>query len=79
MPVNVPPIVKVLSFRLCIVDVLPLSDNPFAPAPVADILATGVLLPTPVNANSALAVDVPPKSRSFVILNGSTVPKFVCQ
>lgn len=77
---ELPPIVNVLSFNDWIVELLPLNDNPFGAAPVtADILATGVLFATPVNANSALFVAVDPRRRSFVMLDGSTVPRFVCQ
>jgi hypothetical protein len=72
--------VNVLSFNDWIVDVDPFNDNPFGALPVtADILATGVLFATPVNANSALVVAVDPNNKSFVILAGSTVPRFCCQ
>jgi hypothetical protein len=79
-PVLPPPIVKVVLFRLWIVDVAPFNDNPFGALPVtADILATGVLSSTPVNANSALVVALEPSSRSSELCIGDNAPPSNCQ
>ncbi len=79
-PVLAPPIVKVLLFRDWIVPGL--SDSPFTVplAGFAEILATGVEAPaTPVKANLAPVVAVPPKSRSSVMFAGESAPRFSCQ
>ena len=69
LPVVAPPIVSVLLFKAWR-DPLPLATKPVVPDPFcAEIEATGVAAPAlPVKANFALAVDVPPRRTSKVVL-----------
>jgi len=79
LPVVPPPIVKVFIFNVWIDPGL--KAKPFgAAAPgFAEILAVGVFPVTPVKANFALDVLVPPSNKSSVILNGDKAPAFSCQ
>jgi hypothetical protein len=69
LPVVAPPIVSVLFLRDWIVAGVPVSDIPL-PSVVAEIVAVGVPLFTPVTANSALLVVCPPIAKSTVELRG---------
>lgn len=77
-PVEFPPSVSVLFLRDCIVDVALFSDRPLLLV-VADRVATGVPFATPVTANRALCVEVPPRAKSTVFENGERRPLFNCQ
>ena len=71
LPVVAPPSVSVLFLRLWIVDVEASKTRPL-PLVDAEIVAWGVPAAIPLTANKAEEVEVPPRARSNVELEGES-------
>ena len=78
LPVVSPPIVKVLLSSDWILELAALNTSPLLLV-VAERVATGVPVATPVIANCAEAVDVPPTAKSKVEFDGDNRLFVSCQ